>query len=62
VAGKGLTVYGTWKSAEALENKGSNEGRLRIGTKRRIRAFGLKDVTPAVFVRIANKGLTTYVK
>jgi hypothetical protein len=45
VANKELTAYVKWKSAEVIENKGTGN------------AFGLKDVTPAVFVRVRNKGL-----
>jgi hypothetical protein len=65
VANKELTAYVKWKSAEALENKGAIPRRLHVGREQEEKTFGLKDVTPAVFVslgcardkRVRNKGL-----
>jgi hypothetical protein len=48
VASKGLTVYGTWKTAEVLESKGTAQGRLYVGMEQEEqeeKVFGLKDVT-----------------
>jgi hypothetical protein len=49
-------------TGEVVENKGAVLHTKGTQNRARRKIFGLKDVTPAVFVRVASKGLTAYVK